>query len=120
MATAMSADVSWINVSGGVGFQHAWVNIGGAFQVAQYRKVADAVEIRGHVKDGAFGATGVGDIFTLPSGYRPPAEMIWMVWGNDEQPARLDVDPNGHVIARDTGGSLTITQLAINVRFSTI
>lgn len=52
-----------------VTFQNGWVNYGFGFQVAQYRKVGDMVQVRGFIKSG----TGVTAAFTLPTGFRPPA-----------------------------------------------
>lgn len=45
-----------------------WVNFGGTFAPAGYRKVAGVVYLRGVVRLGADGST----IFTLPVGFRPP------------------------------------------------
>lgn len=70
----------WIAVSGGVGFENSWVNYGAGEQDAQYRKVGDIVELRGVVKSGT---VGVNAIFTLPSGYRPPASVAFAVASND-------------------------------------
>lgn len=46
-----------------------WLNFGGIYQIAQYRKIGDVVELRGVVKSGAASSS----VFTLPAGFRPPA-----------------------------------------------
>lgn len=68
-----SGQVEWGNGQSGTGWQpltlqNGWVNYGGSYQVAQYRRSGDIVELRGLVKDGTFQAT----IATLPSNCRPP------------------------------------------------
>jgi hypothetical protein len=55
-----------------------WSNLGGAFQVAQYRKVGDEVQMRGVAQGGAAGST----IFTLPVGFRPIQNMIFATSSN--------------------------------------
>jgi hypothetical protein len=50
---------------------NGWVNIGGAFQVAQYRRVGDMVELRGVIAAGVIGLA----CFQLPVGFRPPANV---------------------------------------------
>lgn len=62
---------AWQNVS----FQNSWVNYAGSYQLCQYRKLGDMVQLRGMAKLGTVGTT----IFTLPSGYRPPAYLIFAV-----------------------------------------
>jgi len=52
-----------------VTFTGGWVNFGGAYQTAQYRKVGDVVQMRGVIKSGTMGAAAA----TLPVGFRPPA-----------------------------------------------
>ena len=50
----------------------SWVNVGGGYQTMQYRRVGDQVQIRGSIKSGnAYTA-----IFTLPVGFRPPANVV--------------------------------------------
>jgi len=55
-----------------VTFQGAWVNYGAPYQVAQYRKVGDEVQVRGLIKSGASGTVA----FTLPAGFRPLADYV--------------------------------------------
>jgi hypothetical protein len=73
-------------------FTNSWVNFGSTLQVAQYRKRNDVVELRGAIKLGTIG-TGA---FTLPVGFRPPADIAFAV---DSQGAygRVDVTSAGVV-----------------------
>lgn len=56
-----------------------WVNAGGAWQVVQYRKVGDMVQIRGAVKSGAF----FSQAFLLPVGFRPPADLDFNAYSDN-------------------------------------
>jgi hypothetical protein len=51
--------------------QNGWVNYASGYQVAQYRKIGDRVEVRGFIKDGSLGTV----ISNLPAGYWPPASL---------------------------------------------
>lgn len=65
----------WVTVAP---FSNSWVNYGTPFFNAAYRKWDDGtVELRGTVKgnDATF-TTTLGDIFTLPAGYRPESDII--------------------------------------------
>lgn len=63
---------TWHSV-GGTGepaFANSWVNLGGGYQTAQFRRDADGqVYLRGWIKSGTVDTTA----FTLPAGYRPAA-----------------------------------------------
>jgi hypothetical protein len=54
---------------------NAWANSGAPLQVAEYRKVGDRVDLRGCVTGGTIGLA----IFTLPTGFRPPANVSFAV-----------------------------------------
>lgn len=58
---------------------NSWVNYGGTYRTARYRKIGDRVEIEGLVKSGTIGAT----VFTLPVGYRPPQDIPFGVHSNN-------------------------------------
>jgi hypothetical protein len=79
-------------VAGGVGFQNSWVNFGGAWQPAGYVKRGDMVSVRGLVSSGTLGAT----IFTLPTGYRPPAKMRFPVM-NSAAIGIIEIDTDGTI-----------------------
>jgi hypothetical protein len=53
-------------------FLNSWTNLGTTNQVAQYRKVGDVVQLRGSIVGGSVGTVA----FTLPAGFRPPADVI--------------------------------------------
>jgi len=55
-----------------VTFQNGWVNMGAPYQDAQYRKVGDVVQLRGMMKSGTITTAA----FSLPVGFRPPADLI--------------------------------------------
>lgn len=63
----------WVAVTGGVGFQNAWVDFGPTQQTVQFRKIGDKVSIRGACKNGTINTT----VFTLPAGFRPPADLSY-------------------------------------------
>lgn len=64
---ARVAVTAWTAVT----FQNSWVNYGGTDQVVQYRKVGDTVQLRGKAKNGTMSSAA----FTLPAGFRPPADL---------------------------------------------
>jgi hypothetical protein len=103
------AAVAWIDAE----LVAPWVNFGGVYQTAQYRKVDDTVELRGLVKDG-----GAATIFTMPAGYRPAAREIFIGSSNNES-ARIDINSDGEVILASFGnhGSNAFLSLA-GIRFS--
>lgn len=55
--------------------QNSWVNYGGAYSVAQYRKAHGVVELQGLIKDGT--TTNGTIIGSLPEGFRPNGELIF-------------------------------------------
>lgn len=72
-----TADVvapSWIAVSGGVGFQNSFVNLGGSYAGTAYWKDAlGMVWVYLAVTAGTNGTV----IFTLPANYRPARQHVW-------------------------------------------
>lgn len=75
-----------------VTFQGAWVNFGAPYQVAQYRKIGDVVQMRGVIKSGALNTAAM----TLPVGFRPPATQQFATVSGG-QPGYITVDVNGVV-----------------------
>lgn len=78
-------DTAWTTPSGAspgawtaVSFQNSWANFASGFHNVEYRKVGDIVYLRGMAKSGASGSV----VFTLPSGFRPTADMIFAIVGN--------------------------------------
>ncbi|HEX2896900.1 MAG TPA: hypothetical protein VHP63_02490 [candidate division Zixibacteria bacterium] len=54
---------------------------GADWQVAEYRKIGDVVELRGFIHRADHG-TFSGLVGTLPVGFRPPARTLFVVYGN--------------------------------------
>lgn len=95
-----------------VAFTPPWTNYGGAFQVCQYRKTLDTVELRGLCKGGVQGSS----VLVLPVGFRPAI--------NQEQiPAvaagvfgYLQINNTGSVdMASGNGASLDISMVRFSV-----
>lgn len=90
-------DSHWIAVSGGVGFSNGWGNYGGGWQTARYRRLGDFVEIQGLVNSGTLNTS----IFVLPTGFRPPAHVMFSVITNDKN--NLGATVSGTTAAAGTG-----------------
>lgn len=71
---------------------NGWVNLGGIWQVAQYRKVGDVVQIRGILTAGVIGAAA----FVLPVGFRPPAALLFATDSNGAY-GQFSIAANGAV-----------------------
>ncbi len=73
---------------------NSWTNFGAGFQTARYRRIGtQQVEIQGLVTGGTGPASTV---FTLPTGFRPPATLVFATIANNAI-ARLDVQSDGLV-----------------------
>lgn len=57
---------------------NGWADLGGIWQVVQYRRVGDVVEIRGVIAGGTIGLAA----FVLPVGFRPPAALVFATDSN--------------------------------------
>ena len=78
-------------------FANSWVNYGGVYNTAAFRKTTErVVYIKGLVKDGTIGNV---PIFTLPAGYRPVAETVKSTISNGAV-GRIDITANGEVRAK--------------------
>lgn len=62
-----------------VTFTNSWVNFGGVYNTCQYRKVGDIVYLRGLMSSGTIGLAS----FTLPAGFRPPADLYFSTVSNN-------------------------------------
>ena len=81
---------SWIAPA----LQNGWVNYGGSWETAGYRKMPDGrIEIKGLVRSGAFNSF----IFTLPVGYRPSVNRIFTAVQGDSTVVRINVASSGGV-----------------------
>lgn len=97
-----SADIQTPTLAG------AWVNFGAPFQTARYWKDAHGVvHLEGLVK------SGVGTIFTLPTGYRPVADNLFAaIAGTPTDVGRIDVTSSGAVSLGSGWGNNTFVQLS--------
>lgn len=77
-----------------VTFENSWVNYGAPFQEVEYRRFGDNVQLRGVAKDGT---AGTDRMFTLPVGFRPPANAEHSV-RTAGAPGGVLVTPDGSVI----------------------
>jgi microcystin-dependent protein len=98
-STGMATMDKWHQVGqpGEPAFLNAWVNYGGTYAPAQFRKYPDGtVRIRGLVQAGASSTA----VFTLPPGYRPQTgqQIINATDINAEVHSRLEIYPDGTVI----------------------
>lgn len=80
-------------------FSSGWANYGGGEQNAQYKKVGDFIFLRGLVARSSGTNT---TIFTLPSGYRPPAYTRYVQQTNTGV-GQIDVASTGAVIFASGG-----------------
>lgn len=86
----------YIEVLGGVGFQNSWANFGAPYNTAGYFKDSSGVV---HLK-GLVNGSGTTVIFTLPAGYRPPAQSLFAVIAQGASAARIDILANGNVLVQ--------------------
>lgn len=78
----------------GVSFNANFSNYGGGYEnVTYYKDMEGRVHLSGLV---AINGTQSGTIFTLPAGYRPTGQLIFLVMSGSG-PARMDVMTNGNV-----------------------
>ena len=89
----------------GLSFGSGWASYGGGFNSGQYKKVGDIVFLRGLVAR----TSGVGTtIATLPSGYRPAAQCVFITNATDAF-GRVDVQTDGVILLNN--GTPTYVQL---------
>ena len=99
-----------------------WTNYGGGFGTCGYRKVGDIVELRGLVRTGTTAVTN-STIAILPSGHRPPQDLLLTTWGAQnaitDRAFRMDMQSSG-AIRFFNPTSVAIDFLSIApIRFST-
>lgn len=85
---------------------NSWALIDSGFEKHGYRINTDGeTELRGLVSGGSVGATAA--IFTMPAGYRPAKERIFIVPAFDDKFAHVRVRTNGDVVVTSgiTGGA---------------
>jgi hypothetical protein len=80
-------DTGWTEVGSGgsaPAFQNSWVNFGGGYATAGYRKVGSQVFLKGVIKSGSSSLA-----FTLPSGYRPTQLKEFNAYSGTTNPGAL-------------------------------
>lgn len=113
VANALNAiePTAWTNVT----FQNGWVNFGAPYQNVQYRKIGDIVYVRGMMKSGTINQIA----FTLPAGFRPPAEVYLPTTSNAGSPtdtyATVTARIDGGMVPTPPGGNVYFN---VNVSFS--
>ena len=110
-ALALLVTTPWIALP----FQTGWANFGAPFEFGAYRKVGDVVQLQGLV-GGPIGATTIA---TLPVGFRPKRQHIFLLGNNGNSSVmRVDVWVDGTVATAGNpvaGGWITLS----GVTFST-
>lgn len=109
-----SGTTAWTAVT----FQNSWANFGAGYASCAYRKVGDMVQLRGLATGGLRDTT----IFTLPTGYRPPATLLFPNVNGDGGAGilvgRLDVETSGAV--HTTGCTVdSVAWVPLTASFST-
>lgn len=103
LSIVLGADSGWLNAT----LENSWVNFGGSFATAQYRKIGSLVELRGVIKDGT--STDGTTMLTLPAGYRPAATLIFAT----DPAVRFDIASDGTVKIYASPGSAYQTLAAM-------
>lgn len=94
-------------------FATGWSNQGGTDQTAEYYKDGRVVALGGAIKNATAGAS---TIFTLPAGYRPPADLRFVVLMGSTT-VRVDVAAATGVVSV-AAGYLSNNVLSLNnIRF---
>jgi microcystin-dependent protein len=90
-----------VGAAGEPAFANGWVNVGGAWGSARFRKFPEGrVRLAGAIK----GPSGSA-CFTLPVGYRPPSGLIVAVAANADD-AIVTINPDGTVVPQNNGSSI--------------
>lgn len=105
----LSANVPYIANNGAVTWYtptilNGSINWGSPHTTLQYGKTSDGVVmVKGLIKNGTV-ANGT-KVFTLPSGYHPTSRMLLPGVSEPNNPARIDVEPDGDVFIQDGGST---------------
>jgi hypothetical protein len=111
MPTLKGEEWREVGAAGQPAFAGTWVNYGSTYDTAAfYKDPLGRVHIKGLVKDGTVHTT----VFTLPDGYKPTADLLFVVTSNDAF-AVLTVRSSG-AVAHSAGGSNVYLQLNVSFR----
>ena len=95
-------------------FSANWSNVGGAYQTAQYYIDSNGiVHLEGSIKKASAGVAGE-TIFTLPTGYRPSAQLSFPVDANGAY-GKIDVKADGTVVYQ--AGTATVSMSLSGINF---
>ena len=101
-----------VGESGEPAFENSWVNYGSGFESAGfYKDPFGRVHLKGLVKTGTVGVA----MFTLPSGYRPSATVLFSVHSNGAE-GRVDINSSGAVIAVSPSNNAYVSLDGISFR----
>lgn len=103
-------------------YNSPWVNFGSGYQVGQYRKNGDNVEVRGFASPGT-SAPASSIAYTLPVGFRPPVVFQIVAFyynGTTQVPAACNMNATGTFqVVSGMSGSGTLG-LSMIITFSTV
>lgn len=96
------------HIVGGTGepaFQHSWADYGSPYASAAFLKDAlGFVHFVGVLQSGTLGSTA----FTLPPGFRPATDELFVVMSNNAA-GRLDVNSDGTVVPQSPSSNLNVS-----------
>jgi hypothetical protein len=94
-----------VGAAGEPAFENSWANESPGFEssAAFYKDPFGIVHLKGLVASGA-----LGNIFTLPAGYRPAKNLVEIVWRNTPGSAELIVFASGGVYVANGSGPTDI------------
>ena len=91
-----------------------WSNVGGAYQIARYYiDPTGIVYLEGSIKKASAGVAGE-TIFTLPTGYRPSAQLSFAIDANGAY-GKIDVKADGTVVYQ--AGTATVSMSLSGINF---
>ena len=86
-----------------------WENYGAGYQSAQYKKIGNQIFLRGLIRNGSNNTIA----FTLPSGYRPPADLKFTTNTNNEGgTAVVTINASGTVTINHYTGWVALEQIS--------
>ena len=94
-------DSGWITPT----LNSPYTSYGDIFGNVEYRKIGNIVNIQGLVN--ANSASSGSTVFTLPSGYRPKKQLIFIVQNGNSATARIDIGLDGKVKVVSFGSNTT-------------
>lgn len=101
----VTVNKSWQAIS----LTNNWENYGTGYQLAQYKKIGNQVFLRGLIRKGDNGTIA----FTLPSGYRPPADLKFTTNTNNEGgTAVVTINASGTVTINHYTGWVALEQIS--------